>query len=308
MMKKNGEITSQQIVILIIIIVSFAVLLYFLFALNLGEESSKELCRNSVLLRGNSAIPSGSIPLNCERSYECLTADGSCEGITNPDVKAEVKNLDEVYKKLADSMAECWWMFGEGKIAYVGDDLLTENNYCSICSQIYFDESVKTIEGIEEDKISKNGLYEYMSRAQVPGQQKTYLEYLFGDNNLDDIKAKINENPEVGEITFGAINLESENHQLTVMGITSENNRWIVGGVAVAGVVAYFIPGVNVATVAGALFVGSATVAGGFAGNSAEAIFVKGTGVDNIFLSPTIVEANSEQFRALNCEEILTRS
>ena len=49
---KKGEMTTQQIVLLIILIASFAVILGFLFKLNFGAESEKDICHNSVVLRG----------------------------------------------------------------------------------------------------------------------------------------------------------------------------------------------------------------------------------------------------------------
>ena len=47
----RAELTTQQIVGLIILIISFVIILYFIFALNLGETTDKEICHNSVALR-----------------------------------------------------------------------------------------------------------------------------------------------------------------------------------------------------------------------------------------------------------------
>ena len=38
------------------------------------------------------------------------------------------------------------------------------------------------------------------------------------------------------------------------------------------------------------------------------ALTVEGEGIDNKFMIPTIVEANSDRFKALDCEDILTYS
>ena len=68
--------------------------------------------------------------------------------------------------------------------------------------------------------------------------------------------------------------------------------------------------------IAGAVIIG--VVSGGIAGSQIDVgdlvgieiggITIKGIGIDNQFLSPTLVEADSEKFKALNCEEILTFS
>ena len=53
-MNKKGELTTHQLVGLIILIVSFAVILFLLFRLNLGETTNKEICHNSVIMKGKS--------------------------------------------------------------------------------------------------------------------------------------------------------------------------------------------------------------------------------------------------------------
>ena len=73
-----------------------------------------------------------------------------------------------------------------GKVNYVGDDI-THNNYCSICSQIYFDDSLENLEGIENKKISKDELYEYMTKNEYSKDQ-TYSQYLLGTNDLSIFK------------------------------------------------------------------------------------------------------------------------
>ena len=149
---KKGELTTHQLVGLIILIVSFAVILFLLFRLNLGETTNKEICHNSVIMKGKdiaSKFVSG--PLDCKTSYLCITGGGECEGI-NP---SETKKIDlnkenseeELIKVITDEIADCWWMFGEGKINYIGDWIdkpeNLETHRCAICSIIKFDESIQ---------------------------------------------------------------------------------------------------------------------------------------------------------------------
>ncbi|MEN7982685.1 MAG: hypothetical protein ABFQ65_04530 [Nanoarchaeota archaeon] len=312
--KNKGEITSQQIVILIVVIVSFAVLLVFLFRLNLGDTTDEELCHNSVLTRGSAVVPSDAVPLNCHRKYICITGkEGNCEGLTNPE-RIEVESLSEIYETLADEMANCWWMFGEGRVNYVGDDL-THNNYCSICSQIYFDEGLKSITG---EKITKDGLYKFLENNNID-KTNTYAEYLFGGKNLDAIKKESLEKH--GVESFGDIEVGKQ--YFVVMGITSEVGLWnwvgigagggsaIVGAAVVSAIVFGTTP---VGWVAGLTVIGLSAGAGGAVGvgigetiePEIATIILDGRGIDNKFMAPTIIEANSEKFNALNCEEILT--
>ena len=176
----KGEITTQQIVLIVILLVSFIVILFLLFRLDLGKESDKEICHNSVVMR-SASISKEAIPLKCSRTYICLSKDGSCERMSSPDVK-KVKTEEEIYKVLAEEMADCWWMFGEGKLDYIGKDFFLRDNYCSICSQVGFDDSITEINGVGET-ISKDNLYDYLSkqRCQIV---VTYAEYIFGTNDV----------------------------------------------------------------------------------------------------------------------------
>ena len=324
--KRRGELTTQQIVGLIILITSFAVILFFFLRLNLGEETDKELCRNSVVLKGSSILPSGSTSLNCYRSYECLTKDGTCEELTNPEV-IKVKSFNDIYQKLAENMANCWWMFGEGKIDYI-ETGLTKGNYCSICSQILFDDSLKEInvgseieiKNIKEGIISKDKLYDYLAIKKMPRKDINYAEYFFGTNDIEKIKKRSVEEKKAS--TFGYIKVGEQ--YFVVMGIINEVSilSWAgagaaagsiaAGGLAVVGTV-FFVSN-PVGWVSGALIIGlSAGVAGtvgseisGFFGPEIGAITVKGKGIENQFMAPTIVEAKSDKFNYLSCVDVIT--
>ena len=227
---KKGEMSTQQIVVLIILIASFSILLFFLARLNLGQTTEREVCRNSVLIRGSSVLPTDSIPLNCQRSYLCLTSDGSCESLTKPR-KKKVQTKDEVYEVLANELADCWWMFGAGEIDYVGTDLL-KNNDCSICTQVAFDDSIKDI--FETGEIDEEYFYNtYLENKNVPGKDETYTEYLYGSKDFS----------EVHEGNFK--NLDLNNQYYVMMGIKSKVSTalWVTGGVVAGGIAALtFIP------------------------------------------------------------------
>ena len=306
MKNKRAELSTQQIVMIIILITSFAVILFFLFRLGIGEKSEEQLCRNSVLQKASVFTDA---PLQCYRNYVCITKDGSCEELIKPE-KIKVKTLDEVYVALANEMTDCWWMFGEGKVNYVGDDI-THNNYCSICSQIYFDDSLEALDGIENKKISKDELYEYMTKNEYSKDQ-TYSQYLLGTNDLSIFK-------EQG--SFG--NIEIGKQYFNVMGITSEvGNPWsasLGAGAAAYTAIGIFKTFIVSATtsgppgwVAGLIVVGTAAITAGALEISdliepeIGAIVVEGRGINNKFMAPTLQEADPDKFKALNCEDVLT--
>ncbi len=296
MFNKKGEMTTQQIVILIILIVSFAILLFFIMRLGFGSETSKEICHNSVVTRGSSIIPAEATPLDCQREYICITADRNCDAaLTNP-IKKKVSTKEELYEVLAKELTDCWWMFGEGKVNYVGDDLVG-NLYCSLCSQIAFDSSIKDIVG--SDTLSKKEFYEYMARKNMSGSSQTYSEYLFGTNDLDKIFSDAN---------LGEIVLENKQYY-SLMGITSEIGSlgWILtGGVAFAVGSGVIISSVGSGGFLIPLWVGAAGVLGGVTGNYVASTIKGDSGND--YLLPSLIEAGSDEFKQLNCDYIVTKS
>lgn len=315
---KKGELTTQQIVLLIILIASFAIILFFILRLDFGNQSKQELCRSSVLLKGQSALPSASTPLNCHKSYECITTDGTCDNLPKPDTTLKTDNITKVYHNLAEDMATCWWMFGEGGVDYVSNDL-NKNNYCSICSQVFLDNSLDSANGIKDSTISLDGLYDYMSKTKMSNSENTYLQYIFGTNDLAGLKQRISQSPDAkGATSFGDITPGKT--YLIVMGITSGVSTWEWTGVGAAagalsaGVAIAAIGSNPIGWIAGAaIFIGE-VAAGNIGGPSLAsepsivAITLNGKGISNKFMAPTIVEADSAKFASLNCKDILTYS
>lgn len=182
---KKGELTTQQIVTLIVLIISFAVILFLLFRLDLGEETDKEICHNSVVMQGKTSILGGS--LDCNTNYVCISGGDKCKDIT-PSVtkkidltKSDKDKENQIYKAIAEEMADCWWMFGEGRVDYEGNDW--KGYHCAICSIIKFDEKIQGL------PLTYEGLYEYLNNKK--DETQTYSKYLYGNNvNFEDIKLK----------------------------------------------------------------------------------------------------------------------
>ena len=181
-MKNKAELTTQQIVMLIILIVSFVIILFLVFRLNLGETSQKEICHNSVILKERSLV---GVTLDCKTNYICISGGEDCENF-NPSetIKIDLNNPDAeklIMKTIADEMADCWWMFGEGKVDYVGD---YSGYHCAICSIIHFDKEI-------QDKVSKtityDDFYSYLENTKKDDSQ-TYLKYLYGSPSFSTIK------------------------------------------------------------------------------------------------------------------------
>ena len=145
--------------------------MFLLFRLDLGQTTNKEICHNSVLLKAQSKIGG---TLDCRTNYVCISGEKDCEGFSS-DYTIEISGNSEeeirnaTMKAIADEMADCWWMFGEGKVDYVRKGVLNEN-YCSICSVIHFDEKLK--EKIND--INYDEFYDYLSQTKKGSSEKIW--------------------------------------------------------------------------------------------------------------------------------------
>ena len=160
---KKGELTTKQLVTLIILIASFIIILFLIFRLNLGQTTDEEICRNSVVLKGQSQLVSG--PLDCKTDYVTISTEKE----------------EEVMKIIADEMASCWYMFGEGEVDY-GKGLLATNVRCAICSVIEFDEKTRG----KFPQISYSRFYNYLKDTKKD-ESLTYLQYLYGVDSVSGV-------------------------------------------------------------------------------------------------------------------------
>jgi|WetSurMetagenome_2_1015567.scaffolds.fasta_scaffold151898_3 hypothetical protein len=289
---KKGELTTEQIVLIIILIVSFAIILFFLVRLNLGKTSDMETCHNSVVTRSSKVLPQDSIPLNCKTRYICISQDGSCETMSNSNVE-KAKTKTEVYSILANEMADCWWQFGEGKLNYVGNTFASDL-YCSLCDQVFFDNSVNTI--FPEGEISQKDFYGYLESTNVSGKDISYLEYL---NNIKKVS-------EFGtDSKFGSY--EIGKYYYIMMGIFSEKGieKWIGAGAGAGTVLTIMTIVVTVGTGGlAAIPIGIGAAAGGGVGWLLGTTSIGDSG--KRYLSPTIIRADSESLESLQCKSIST--
>jgi len=178
--QKKGELTTKQLVTIIILIASFIIVLFLLFRLNLGETTDKEICRNSVILKGQSKLISG--PLDCRTNYLCVSGGEKCGEISSTqEIKINPNSKNEVMKAIADEMASCWFQFGEGKINY-GGGFISTAVHCGICSIIEFDEKIQenfpTITYIE--------FYDFL-QTNTKNNAESYLSYLYGVNSVGSL-------------------------------------------------------------------------------------------------------------------------
>ncbi len=204
---KRGELTSSQIIGLVLAIAGFVVVLILLFSLSLDEQSDDEVCRLSVLTRATAPSSAQNfVPLKCTTDKICLSKDGGgeCEqfaGEKNVEV-VKLKGKDsEMAEKIeevsANAKFDCWSMLGEGKLDLFGNfwkeiglSSALHEATCVICSRVAIDADSfsdkcgkddydkEECEKALEPVLSKVDINEYMENNNVPGRDRTYA-YLF---------------------------------------------------------------------------------------------------------------------------------
>lgn len=314
--RRGDDKTTGLIVTFAVLIASFLAILYFIFVLNPTKTSEESVCHNAVLTRSAGVLPKETIPLNCKTDYICLSKDGSCESMTSPEI-IKVKTKEEVYKSLAEQGVNCWWMFGEGKLNYIGDKDKSEL-YCSICSQVVFDDSLNNLFAINPSPVSrasagipptysnflieKEEFYEYLANTNISGKDTTYLNYFLGLQTSKSISDALKSN----NYDFGYIDIEKQH--FIMMGEFSRvgllNDIWT--GVKKGALLVLVLP----IPFIGGLWAESIIISTISGANNVKNSYLIGTIVTGEsgqkYLSPTIIEANSEDYSNLNCADIKT--
>ena len=135
---KKGELTSKQLITIIILIISFAIILIFFLMFPWKQEITRETCTNSIVLR--SKVPDllkGASGLKCESQDVCINLGGECSGVRENVENIRIENVEKINEKLNELKLDCFGMVGEGKVKY------GKNGECGLCHLIYFDDKVQ---------------------------------------------------------------------------------------------------------------------------------------------------------------------
>jgi len=186
---KNAMI-SKQLLAIIILIISFAVLLMFYLIVDWNPKIDKESCHTSIVLRStfNSATKAleagNAIPLKCKTEKICFTISGEdCEAFGTPSKENQItriklnsdptKSKETIKETIANALYDCNSMLGEGKLDFLPHKFWTQN-YGLICSRFAFDKQAK-----EDLKgLGYGELYLYLQNKKIP-DGRSYLEYLY---------------------------------------------------------------------------------------------------------------------------------
>jgi len=290
---KKAELTSKQLITIIILIISFAIILIFFLTLGLRKTIDTETCRNSVILRGSLLLGGETVQLKCKTSDVCLSMGGDC-GVTRKDlVTIKVKDENELTKEMVNLLWDCWWMMGEGKVDYMSAGVGFQETYCTICSRVNFDDKIKA-KYKEQGGIPYSLIYNYMASTKVPERDETFLFSTYKVNSLDVIRGEIKENNNY-DIYETKINTEKEYAVTTAM-VKDGWGKSLAVGVATGAIAGVLAP----LTFGGSIALGIA------AGGGMVGISVATAGEDESYLAPQYLEFNGTALDALKCKEFVS--
>jgi hypothetical protein len=197
-MEKRGEVTSSQIIILVVAILGFVIVISFLFVfINFDTYGDDQTCSLSVITRATAPSEAQRLlPLKCATKKICIRSskDDKCnqfigeKNVQYVDLPSEPElAAREIEKTQADALYNCWKLMGEGKLDLFGGgkgspvkNFLADtfsvpeiNPKCVICSRVAISEGLKTKGG---DTLKRVNVNRYMANERPDNSQLTYLQ------------------------------------------------------------------------------------------------------------------------------------
>jgi hypothetical protein len=268
-LSRKGDLTSFQIISIVLAIAGFVVVLIFLSILFSDRgETDREVCRLSILTRATAPdVIQANVPLKCKTEKICITTKllgGECSQFLGEENvrKVRVKNNPrEIEKLMAEQMYFCWSMMGQGELDLFGKASAqflgsSGDSTCNICSRVAFADDVdnSTLEQINLDSYMRD------NQVPLPGSQLTYLEAFtnkgtktFGSareigNSLDVINSEAREKLSEGEIVnlsgrgerqvafvFAQVKTVAWTDVLTNLGAAAVGSSFVIPGAAKLG-------------------------------------------------------------------------
>lgn len=182
MLNKKADVKAVAEIILVLI---GLLLLYAIITSGyvpfLEKSGTSQACKNWVNLQSTSLLE------------EAHLFKSPC--VTTEDTIKSAKTEDDIYKKLADNMYECWDTYGRGESDFYSNfDFGSADKYCRICSEI------KISSDLPQDKrnVDIDKFEEYLTNNYPPGHKETYAEFFIkAENaNIDFGSGKLNLDPE----------------------------------------------------------------------------------------------------------------
>ena len=163
---KKGAIHYDLIILLILGLIVVALVLNFVFIEYLNEdELDWQVCRQSIILRANSPeVQMFGVTWLSFRDAFPLKCKTKVISISKQDVEK-----GEAGKIIAETLAQCWYMFLEGESQIFPSQMVGFESYCVPFARIRFEEDAVLLN-------RKIDLWEVFN-SKMDGRKNSYLDY-----------------------------------------------------------------------------------------------------------------------------------
>ena len=171
--QKKG-LERNVIIVMILVVITLGFLVFLLIKVGIDKMPDEEACHEAVIYRGtiSNAMKHGG---DAGQILDQKAVDMISLKCREKNVVIKSGDRLEVKKEIADEMARCWAMLGEGKINFFGNPLWEEGQRCIVCSKIKFEGEAAKVDKIGGDEFSI-----YLAENNIPEKQITYSDFLAG--------------------------------------------------------------------------------------------------------------------------------
>lgn len=158
---------SMQVFVLIILAVASLVVIgpiMYKFIVSGGDKGPEVVCQESVAIRAATATSLGPLKEAKIAPLLCKTIDKEISG-----------NREEIKKELANLLARCWWMYGEGRTEGVISSLPGGANEGMVCYTVIVKENDQFKAG---EVISPAEFLDYLAQEEYQKVNKKYIDYI----------------------------------------------------------------------------------------------------------------------------------
>jgi hypothetical protein len=172
--KSKKGMEASVLVIIIITLVAFFIIagVIYRFMSKADEKEAEVLCHDSIAMRASTALQINTGSKASKENFHLIESTMKTAPVLCKTIDKKIKgSKDEVMKQIADKVARCWWMFGEGRYEEIlhGSSITlapsifgmsNEQNKCFNCYNIMIDQD--DIPGTAGAGIPINELLFYM--------------------------------------------------------------------------------------------------------------------------------------------------
>ena len=230
-LRNKKALEARYLGYIIIGLITLGIVIFLFYQVWKTSDLSAEACHQSVIERATLYETAESLePLKAVEQKAAESIKLSCK---TEEVVIDAGNEEEIEQEIANEMAKCWSMMGEGKVNFFGRHWWNDEMRCVICTKIDFSEKARKVDEI-------NDFSNFLLNENMPGKEITYSDYFAGANEhlkqerIEELKIpapKSNESLELSEgVEMTTIRPSEGKKYAVVFTLWNSNAFWAIAG------------------------------------------------------------------------------